>query len=222
MLCNRERADRVMDEHGLAALVVTSPLNIYYLTDWQTPGGWSFPGVAAAVVPRDHDTAAAVLTIDVDLDWPGAKDATWVAEVRGYGGMEALVTRHSIALETGALVGDPPGVDDRAFDPVAAIGAYLDEIGLAGARVAFEDPWVGLQVRDAGRARLDVVAGRDLLRHIRMVKTPSELVLLARGPPRTSSRSSSRSRRSPREPRSRKPSASTTPRCCRWAARAST
>ena len=181
MLCNRERADRVMDEQGLAALVATSPLNIYYLTDWQTAGGWSFPGVAAAVVPRDHDTAAAVLTIDVDLDWPGAKEATWVEEVRGYGGMEALVTRHSIALETGALVGDPPGVDDRAFDPVTAVGSYLDEIGLAGGRLGFEDPWVGQQVRDAGRERLDVVAARDVLRHIRMVKTPDELVLLRAG-----------------------------------------
>jgi Xaa-Pro aminopeptidase len=185
MLCNRERADRVMDEHGLAAFIATSPLNIYYLTDWQTPGGWSFPGVAAAVIPRDRDTAAAVLTIDVDLEWPGAKDASWVPEVRGYGGMEALVTRHSIALEHGDLVGDPvndsAGAGGRAFDPVAAIGAYLDEVGLAGARVGFEDPYVGQQVRDAGRDRLDVVAARDLLRSVRLVKTDAELALLRSG-----------------------------------------
>src|SRR6476646_4578832 len=116
MLCNRERADRVMTGQGLAALVATSPIDVYYLTDWQTPGGWSFPGVAAAVVPRDHDTASAVLTIDVDLDWPGAKDATWVSEIRGYGGMDALVTRHSIALESGDLVADPPRAVGRAFD----------------------------------------------------------------------------------------------------------
>ncbi len=178
MLLNRERADRVMDEHGLAGIVASSALNVYYLTDWQTDGGWAFPGVNAAVVPRDHDTPAAVLTIDVDLDWPGAKEATWVAEVRGYGGMEALVTRHSVALASGELIGDPPDAGDRAFDPVAAVAGYLTEVGLADARLAFEDAYFGARVRDAARSDLDVVPAVDLLRTIRMVKTPSELAIL--------------------------------------------
>jgi Xaa-Pro aminopeptidase len=180
MLLNRERADAVMDEHGLAALVASSALNVYYLTDWQTDGGWSFPGIASAVVPRDHDAPAAVLTIDVDLEWPGAKDATWVSDVRGYAGMEALITRHHIALETDALVHDPPD-DDRAFDPVSAVASWLRERGLGDQRIGFEDPWFGARVKDAGCDDLDVIPAADLLRHIRMVKTPAELALLRTG-----------------------------------------
>jgi Xaa-Pro aminopeptidase len=166
-----------MDDHGLQALVATSPANVYYLTDWQTDGGWSFPGIAAAVVPRDHDTPAAVITIDVDRDWPGAKEATWVAEVRSYAGMEALVVRHTIALETGAHVGAPPG-DARAVDPVAAVREYLQEVGLGSSRLGFEDPWFGQRVQAEGCDELEIVAALDVLRRIRLVKTPDELTVL--------------------------------------------
>jgi len=177
VLLNRERADAVMDEHALGALVATSPANVYYLTDWQTDGGWSFPGISAAVVPRDTDIGAAVLTIDVDRDWPGARDDTWVAEVRGYVGMEALVVRHTIALETGAHVGALPD-DPRPVDPVSAVVEYLKEVGLAASRVGFEDPWFGQRVQSQGCADLEVVPARELLREIRLVKTADELVLL--------------------------------------------
>ncbi|HEX6311411.1 MAG TPA: Xaa-Pro peptidase family protein [Acidimicrobiia bacterium] len=180
LLLNRERADAVMDEHGLAALVATTPVNVYYLTDFETDGGWAFPGISAAIVPRSLDVPAAVLTIDVDRDWPGAREASWVPEVRGYPGMEALVTRHSIALETGDHVVDPPG-DDRAFDPVAAVAAYLAEAGLASARLGFEDPWFGQRVRERGGEAIEVVPALELLRHVRMVKTPDELVRLRAG-----------------------------------------
>jgi Xaa-Pro aminopeptidase len=179
MLLNRERADTVMDANGLAALVASTPRNVYYLTDWQTDGGWAFPGVAAAIVPRDHDVPAAVLTIDVDLEWPGAREATWVPVVRGYPGMEALVTRHHLAVQ-GELVRDPPG-DARPFDPIAAVGEYLGEVGLDAAHVGFEDVSFGLLVTDRVGQSLDVIAAGELLRLIRMVKTDEELALLRAG-----------------------------------------
>ena len=34
MLLNRERANRIMDAHGLDALVAAFPENIYYLSDY--------------------------------------------------------------------------------------------------------------------------------------------------------------------------------------------
>jgi Xaa-Pro aminopeptidase len=178
VLLNRERADRVMDEHGLGALVASTPLNVYYLTDWQTEAGWSFPGVSAALVPRDHERPAAVLTIDVDTEFPQARDDAWVEEVRPYHGMSTLVLRHERALVDGALIDDPPELAGEPCDPTAAVAAYLEEIGLADARVGFEDPWFGERVRDAGAAGVEVVPGLDLLRSIRMVKTPDEVALI--------------------------------------------
>ncbi len=127
MLLNRDRADRVMDEHGLGALVASTPLNVYYLTDWQTEAGWSFPGVSAALVPRDHERPAAVLTIDVDTEFPQARDDAWVEEVRPYHGMSTLVLRHERALVDGALIDDPPELAGEPCDPTAAVAAYLEE-----------------------------------------------------------------------------------------------
>jgi Xaa-Pro dipeptidase len=177
MLLNRERADAVMDAHRLAALVATSPANVYYLTDWQTDGGWSFPGISAAVLPRDHRVAAAVLTIDVDRDWPGAAAGSWVDEVRAYVGMEALVMRHTLALQTGAHVGALPD-EARPQDPVAAVGEYLREVGLEASRIGFEDPWFGQRVRAWGADTVEVEPAGELLRRIRLVKTADEIALL--------------------------------------------
>lgn len=177
MLVNRDRADRVMDEHSLDALVASSPMNVYYLSDWQTEAGWSFPGVSAAVLPRDHDRRAAVVTIDVDTEFPQARDEAWVEEVRPYHGMATLVLRHEAAT-SGALVDDPPELAGQPADPTAAVAAFLAEIGLAGGRVGFEDPWFGQRVRDHGEPGLEVVPALDLLRSIRMVKTPDEVTLL--------------------------------------------
>jgi Xaa-Pro aminopeptidase len=178
VLLNRERADRVMDEHGLAGLVASTPMNVYYLTDWQTEAGWSFPGVSAAVVPRDHARPSAVLTVDVDTEFPQARDAAWVEEVRPYHGMSTLVLRHESAATTGDLVDAPVELQGSPADPPSAVGAFLGEIGLASARVGFEDPWFGQRVRDGWLHGLEVVPAVDLLRDIRMVKTPGELALL--------------------------------------------
>jgi Xaa-Pro aminopeptidase len=178
MLLNRDRADAVMAEHRLDGLVASTPMNVYYLSDWQTDGGWSFPGLSAAVLPRDHGCPAAVLTIDVDAEFPQSREATWVPEVRTYRGMETLIARHEAALAGGALVDEPPALAGRPGDPGAAVREYLREIGLGAARLGFEDPWLGERVRDGGLPWLEVVPAADLLRHIRMVKTGAELALL--------------------------------------------
>ena len=178
VLLNRDRADRVMDEHGLDALVASTAMNVYYLTDWQTEAGWSFPGISAAVVPRDHERPAAVLTIDVDTDFPQARDDSWVTEVRPYHGMSTLMLRHEGAVASGALIDEPPELAGQPGDPATAVAVFLGAVGLADRRVGFEDPWFGHRVRDHGPTDLDVVPALDLLRMIRMVKTPDELRLL--------------------------------------------
>jgi Xaa-Pro dipeptidase len=59
-----------------------------------------------------------------------------------------------------------------------AIAAYLREIGLERACVAFEDVTLGFAVAELLRDELEVVPARDLLRDIRLVKTPAEVTLI--------------------------------------------
>ena len=56
MLLNRDRADEKMGEHGLEALIATSPANVFYTSDVY-PYGNSF-----ALLPRDRDIEPALIT----------------------------------------------------------------------------------------------------------------------------------------------------------------
>jgi Xaa-Pro aminopeptidase len=92
--------------------------------------------------------------------------------------MSTLVLRHERASRGEGLVDEPPELSGEPCDPAAAVAAFLAEVGLADRRVGFEDPWFGERVRVGGADELDVVPALDLLRTIRMVKTPDELTLI--------------------------------------------
>lgn len=166
MLLNRQRADAIMDREGIAAIVASTPINTYYLSSWATDAGWGFGDLALAVLPRVHAKEAAVLTVEVDAGQPQQREGTWMKTVRGYarkagigpGGVQAAMTSEGLPR-----------------NHHEAVAAYLRELGLERARVAFEDRGLGQDVARLLAAPFEVVAGRDLLRDIRMVKTPAEM-----------------------------------------------
>lgn len=62
MLLNRERANRIMDAHGLDGLVAAFPENIYYLSDyWGSMFLMSRNYTLYAFLPRDEDRPAALV-----------------------------------------------------------------------------------------------------------------------------------------------------------------
>jgi len=177
MLLNRPRADELMDRDGIDAIVASTPINTYYLSSWATDASWGFGDLALALLPRDHAKEAAVLTVEIDTGQPQQGQGTWMKIVRGY------------ARKAGIGAGGTQGVMTAEGLPQnhpEAIAAYLREIGLAaGARIAFEDRGLGYDVAamlgetiEAAAQQggtIEVVAARDLLRDIRMVKTPEEM-----------------------------------------------
>lgn len=166
MLLNRPRADALMDRDGVDAIVASTPVNTFYLSSWATDAGWGFGDLALAILPRDHALDAAVLTVEVDMGQPQQGQGTWMKIVRGY------------ARKPGLGAGGVQGVMTAEGLPQnhqEAVAAYLRELGLASGRVAFEDRGLGLDVNSVLGGGLDVVAARDLLRDIRMVKTPVEM-----------------------------------------------
>ncbi len=166
MLLNRSRADAIMDREGISAVVASTPINTYYLSSWATDASWGFGDLALAVLPRDHALEAAVLTVEVDAGQPQQRDGTWMKIVRGYarkagigpGGVQAAMS-----------------TDGLPRNHHEAVAGYLRELGLQGAAVAFEDRGLGQDVAALLGDRFRVVPGRDLLRDIRMVKTPQEM-----------------------------------------------
>ncbi len=166
MLLNRARADAIMDREGLSAIVASTPVNTFYLSSWATDASWGFGDLALALLPRDHAKQPAVLTVEVDAGQPQQRDGTWMTTVRGYarkpgigaGGVQAAMTSEGLPQNHHEAVAD-----------------YLNEIGLAGTKVAFEDRGLGQDVAAVLGGNLEVAPGRDLLRDIRMVKTPREM-----------------------------------------------
>jgi len=69
MLLNRDRALAVMDEHGLDALVATTPENVHYLSDYGTQHSYNFApwGISAAVLPRDEDIPPTLMVHEFEV-----------------------------------------------------------------------------------------------------------------------------------------------------------
>jgi Xaa-Pro aminopeptidase len=166
MLLNRERANQLMDREGVDAIVASSPINTYYLSSWATDASWGFGDLAMAILPRNHALEGAVLTVEIDTGQPQQGAGTWMRIVRGY------------ARKAGIGAGGKQGVMTSEGLPQnhpQAVAAYLKELRLDRGRVAFEDRGLGLDVAELLGGYLDVVPARDLLRDIRMVKTPEEM-----------------------------------------------
>jgi len=166
MLLNRDRADMLMDRDGIDAIVASTPINTYYLSSWATDASWGFGDLALALLARDHAKEGAVLTVEVDTGQPQQREGTWMRIVRGYArkaGIGAGGVQREMTTE-----GLPQNHPE-------AIAAYLRELGLERGRIAFEDRGLGTDVAALLGTGIEVVAARDLLRDIRMVKTPQEM-----------------------------------------------
>ncbi|MCJ1961687.1 M24 family metallopeptidase [Novosphingobium mangrovi (ex Hu et al. 2023)] len=165
MLINRPRADTLMDRDGIDVVVASTPINTFYLSSWATDASWGFGDLALAILPRDHARDAAVLTVEVDMGQPQQGQGTWMA-VRGYARKPGI----GAGGVQGALTAE--GLPQNHQEAVAQ---YLREMGLERARVAFEDRGLGLDVQTLLGGTIEICPARDLLRDMRMVKTPAEM-----------------------------------------------
>jgi Xaa-Pro aminopeptidase len=171
MLLNRDRADAVMDNHGLAAIVASVPVDVFYLSGWSTDATWGFGDVALAVLPRDHALEPAVITVEVNTAQPQQRDGTWMKVIRPYRRKPGIgPAGRPVPIETAQ---DAAGI---AADHAEAIAAYLEELGLKDCAIGFDERGLGFDVAAHMGNRIEVRDARDILRDIRMVKTPEELI----------------------------------------------
>ncbi len=167
MLLNRDRADEIMDREQVEALVVSTPINTYYISSWATDPSWGFGDLALAILPRDRDKEGAVLTIEIDAGQPQQRDGTWMRIVRGYA--------RKPGTGPGGILTDLLIRNDLPRNHQEAVASYLTELGLQQSRVAFEDRGLAIDVKAILGDGFSFIGARDLMREIRMVKTPEEV-----------------------------------------------
>ena len=183
--CNLDRLLADMEARGLDGLVVTSPLNVFYLT--------SFNGVAhKADEPRPcvlvfarREPEHPVLVLADHYLATLLHQPTWVKDIRPcrsvMSPMDLPPRPEDIDAHIPRLAA---GIDwvERAraayrFDSGEQVRGAMRDLGLDRGRVGFDDEGFG---RRLGLPGVEVANGSDPLMHARAVKTPEELALLAR------------------------------------------
>jgi Xaa-Pro aminopeptidase len=188
MLFNHARALLKMDRFGLDALVAAAPRNVYYASGfWTRISEWGFQeNQAAVVIPRDPSRPAILVVPEFAL--AGLLEApTWIPQVR----VTEFLNTSFVAHEPEPVRLDPLQGDverlyaekvagSMAADIVQGTADALAELGLADARVGFDDLRLAQHVQTT-LPGLRIVDALDAWLDVRKVKTPQEVEFLRRG-----------------------------------------
>jgi Xaa-Pro aminopeptidase len=191
MLINLERAQALMAEAGLDAVVLVTPPNVIYASDVASEyllGGFE-DYTHAVVVPASKGTAPALVMPDNDLPHL-AVSPSWIDDVYPFGNpwssiglfMGETLEHHLADGFRSDLQKLRRNVAPRQVGSlVEAVTKALGDRGLTQARVGCDDLAIARTLEErgiAGGKRIPHV--RQLMRSIRAIKTAEELEILTR------------------------------------------
>ncbi|MEO8688898.1 MAG: M24 family metallopeptidase [Solirubrobacteraceae bacterium] len=181
MLLNRERALAVMEELDLDALVATQAENVYYLSDYFTEHLYHFGpgGFAGAILPRDEQLPATLILQEWELPQL-TKRPTWMPQLRVLTGFDVYAPDEASLgpTETALLEMVREGRKTGSPNRQRALGATLQELGLANGRLGFDEASTRNELSENELADATLVDAVNVFRRIRSVKTPDEVTLL--------------------------------------------
>ncbi len=197
---NLPRARQVMESHGLEAIVVGDPLNVFHILGyWPQIANTKLghPPTTFAILPRDPSRPTAVVTSDfiyyysfadgalqpaiqpflfADTDNDGSAEVNvqpmWGFADRGEEQVNAVERRRRSAV-------DAVAADQRFRNAGGALAGALRKLGLWEGRIAFDHGVIASVAALHGRTG-DLVPADNILREIRIIKSPLELQLMRR------------------------------------------
>ena len=192
MLLNLSRAQSVLAEEGLDAVVLATPVNVIYGSGLASEFmlGHFEDYTSAVILPADPTQAPALVLPEFDLPFM-VEAGTWIDDIRPFGSpwstvgafMGETLERHlytplrqklKAARDALAPIQRPTFLD--------AVTSTLKERGLSAARIGCDDARLGRMLEDAqvgGNAGIADVL--QIMRRIRVVKTVNEVAVLTRG-----------------------------------------
>ncbi|MEO1226358.1 MAG: Xaa-Pro peptidase family protein [Pseudomonadota bacterium] len=190
-LINLDRAREQMARESLDALILVTPINTAYAAgtasefllgrfeDWTT----------AVVLARDADIAPALIIPEFDLPYL-IEQPSWIEDVQLFGSPWSSVgVFMGETLERGLSNDLRVGLAEaRARFGPGQQGSFLDGLtkalrdrGLDGAKLAIDDLRLGRKLEEAGIGQAQIGDAVQLMRRIRIVKTPAEVDLITAG-----------------------------------------
>ena len=184
-LCNLDRLLHALDARGLDGIVVTQPLNVFYMAGFNGVAHKSDePRPYAAILSR-HAPEHPILVIAEYYLGTFLAQPTWIEDIRPFRAVmlsidvapsETDIDRFIPAAAQG--VGWIENARRRyAFDMATAVNSALEDLALERGRVAFDDMGFGLRL---GLDHLTVADGYDPMMFARAVKTEAEMPLIER------------------------------------------
>jgi Xaa-Pro aminopeptidase len=181
MLVNKERTLQKMEQFNLDVLIASHPENVSYLADFQShlPYMYRFLNVESfALFPRRPDIAPALIIGKGDVAW-AARYPSWMKEVYTFGNDVYFVYPEG-ALSEGEKKFKAMLEDKVRHAPTAgeAIVKALKQKGLDKGKIGLDEKNVYPETREhivQGLPQATILDAFELIRVIRMVKTPEEL-----------------------------------------------
>ena len=182
MYLNEPRAKELVRAQGLDGLVATTPVNLLYVSGFHS----GQVGVDAfGIVPASDKVPLTLVLVHKGMVSLGA-DHTWMTNIRTYeqSAYRNLFPKPGEAYDK--LLPTTPAIDEEwrrllkesrhlpTNDPYEALALTLRELGLENARLGFDSTEVGEIVGERHLPDLKPAPARELLLHIRMVKTDDE------------------------------------------------
>ena len=189
-MINRRRATEILQQAGLDALVVSHPLNVYYATNKRPVlDRMSTTHQSLAVIPRD--ASMPVICIGSGFEYYyNASDTGFAPGVLAF--LTAAAAADPLNLGASAMMRnlDKAPLDDRElrrrrltqearFFPTqaSALAEAVRSLDLTSAAIGYDSLAAQAALTNAATdARLR--PAEDLIRHIRLVKTPAEMRLM--------------------------------------------
>lgn len=204
-LVNAERARRLMAQAGVDALVTLQMINTYYLTSliaFYHKMGQEVP--ALAVFPRAPEKPVALIAGSAEIDhltnrerpypellfpYTGASNTddfisgklgpmdepdAWPAAISWQIQRENLTPREQRWVDAYATLKNP-----AAASPQWALARAIRAAGLDKAVLAVDDARIPQMLAASGLDQVRCVPGANLMRRIRMVKSPTEIAMMA-------------------------------------------
>ncbi len=184
-LCNLERLLHGLEARGLDGVVVTQPLNVFYLSSFNGVAHKSDEPRPYAVVLSRHAPEHPILVIAEYYLASFLDQPSWIEDIRPFRGVMLSIDLPPAAEDVGRFlparaqgVGWAEAARDRyAFGMNDAVQGALRDLGLEDGRVAFDDMGFGVRL---GLDGLQVADGYDPLMYARAVKTEAEMPLVER------------------------------------------
>jgi Xaa-Pro dipeptidase len=182
VLANVERLEKVMTEYSIDAVIASTPENVTYLSGYRSYMHQYARSAVYVVWPRQRSQKPSIIMPLGESRELLLTKSSSIEDVRPFGeftialGLET--TLEESEREFSRLIGSP-----RPKDALEALARCLKDKGLDQANLALDEMWNPLDFKEAVQRALprsQMVNGSQILREIRMVKTPEEVRRLKR------------------------------------------